>query len=100
MRIEIRSVGFTTTEALRAHVLRRLGSALARRADRIRRVIVRMSDENGPRGGLDKSCRIEAVLAGHPTRVSEGLAADLYTAIDAAARRLGRLLDRGQRPYL
>ncbi len=100
MRIEIRSAGFSTTEALREHVGRRLGSVLARRADAVRRVIVRMSDENGPKGGIDKRCRIEAILLGQPLQVVEAVAGDLYSAIDSASRRLGRALDRsGDRAF-
>lgn len=94
MKIEIKSTGFSTTEALREHVGRRLGNALARRADGIQRVVVRMSDENGPRGGIDKRCRIEVVLRGHSPQVAEAVAGDLYAAIDAASRRLGRAVDR------
>lgn len=94
MRIEIRSTGFTTTEALREHVWRRLGSVLSRRADGVQRVVVRMSDENGPKGGIDKRCRIEVVLQGHPCQVVEAVAGDLYSAIDSASRRLGRTVHR------
>lgn len=94
MRIEIRSSGFTTTEALREHVRRRLGSVLSRRADGVRRVVVRMSDENGPKGGIDKRCRIEASLLGLPQQVVEAEAGDLYAAIDSASKRLGRAVDR------
>lgn len=94
MRIEIRSAGFSTTEALREHVGRRLRIALSRRADGVQRVVVRMSDENGPMGGIDKRCRIEAVLRGLPLQVVEAVAGDLYSAIDSATKRLGRALDR------
>ncbi|WP_243383887.1 HPF/RaiA family ribosome-associated protein [Geothrix alkalitolerans] len=94
MRIEVRSSGFTTSEALRAHLERRLGSAIARRADGILRLVVRMRDENGPRGGLDKRCRIEFELRGGPRQVVEAVAGDFYAAVDAASRRLGRAVDR------
>ncbi|WP_243322699.1 HPF/RaiA family ribosome-associated protein [Geothrix sp. SG200] len=94
MRIEVRSAGFTTSEALRAHLERRLGSAIARRADGILRLVVRIRDENGPRGGLDKRCRIEFELRGGPRQVVEAVAGDFYAAVDAASRRLGRAVDR------
>jgi ribosomal subunit interface protein len=94
MRIEIRSFGFSTTEALREHVWRRLGNVLSRRADGIRRVVVRMSDENGPKGGIDMRCRIEVALRGQPMQVVEAVAGDLYSAIDSASKRLGRAVGR------
>ena len=94
MRIEIRSTGFTTTEALREHVWLRLRSVLSRRADGIQRIVVRLGDENGPKGGIDKRCRLEAVLHGLPLQVAEAEASDLYSAIDAAVKRLGRAMDR------
>lgn len=94
MRIEVRGAGFTTSEALRAHLERRLGSAVARRADGILRLVVRIRDENGPRGGLDKRCRIEFELRGGPRQVVEAVAGDFYAAVDAASRRLGRAVDR------
>ncbi len=94
MRIDVRSAGFSTSEALRAHVERRIGSAVARRVDGILRLVVRMRDENGPRGGLDKRCRIEFDLRGRPRQVVEAVASDLYAAVDAASRRLGRAVDR------
>lgn len=94
MRIEVRGAGFRVTEALRAHLARRLGSAVARRADGVRRLVVRMRDENGPRGGLDKRCRIEFELKRGPRQVVEAVAGDFYAAIDAASRRLGRAVDR------
>ncbi len=94
MRIEIRSAGFSTTEALREHVWRRLRTALSHRADGVQRVVVRMSDENGPVGGIDKRCRIEAALLGLPLQVVEAVAGDLHSAIDSATKRLGRAVDR------
>lgn len=94
MKVEIRCTGFKTTEALREHVSKRLRTALSRRADSIRDVVVRMSDENGPKGGVDKRCRIEAILASRPTQVVEAVAVDLYSAIDSAAKRLARAVER------
>ena len=43
---------------LTAHVERRLRFALTRFSGRIGRVNVFLTDQNGPRGGIDKTCRI------------------------------------------
>ena len=94
MRIEIRSRGFSTTGALREHVWTRLRSVLSRRADSIQRIVVHLGDENGPKGGIDKHCRLEVVMHGLPLQVAEAEAGDLYSAIDAAVKRVGRAVDR------
>lgn len=98
MELEIRSRGFELTEALRGHCERRLRFALDRFAERLGRVMVRVSDVNGPRGGLDKRCHILASTQGGGTLVIEHLATDAYEAVDQAAGRaaqtLARLLER------
>jgi len=52
MRVNIKVRGFSLTSALRSHAERRLCFTLAHRVDRIQRVVMRISDINGPRGGL------------------------------------------------
>ncbi len=94
MQINIRSRGFALTHALRDYAERRLQFALARVADRVRRVTVRLSDVNGPRGGIDKRCRIQVTLNGLADVVIEDTEADLYVAIDRAADRIGRTVVR------
>lgn len=94
MQIEIQAVKFELTDALRAHVQRRLHFALSRFEGRIARAIVRLSDLNGPRGGVDKDCRLQIRLHGLPDVVVEDTEADLYVAISRAADRAGRTLDR------
>ena len=94
MQIEIQARNFPLTGALRNHIKRRLGFALSTRGDHIQRVIVRLSDINGPRGGSDKCCHIQVVLAQRPDVVIEDTETDLYTAIDRAADRAGRTVGR------
>lgn len=94
MRIDIRGIGFTLTEALREHAERRLRFALARRAEVLEGVWVRLTDENGPRGGVDKTCRTELRLRGLAPLVVEAKDTDLYAAVDRAAARAARALAR------
>ena len=98
MQIDIQARNFSLTDALRTHVERRLGFALARNADHIQRVVVRLSDINGPRGGADKCCHIQVVLRHLPEVVIQDTEADLYVAIyralDRAARTVARALWR------
>ncbi|HUX63481.1 HPF/RaiA family ribosome-associated protein [Sulfuricella sp.] len=110
MQIHIQSQGFTLTDALRDHAEYRLRFGLTHASDHIRRVEMRLSDINGPRGGADKRCSIVVALESLPDVVIEDVESDLYVAIDRAAdrasRSVARCLDRkrehvaGQRPYL
>lgn len=73
-----------------------LEGALTRFSDRITRVEVHLSDENGSQksGGSDKRCVLEARLAGmQPIKVSaDGPSHEL--ALDGAVKNLAKLLGR------
>ena len=94
MKIDIQSRGFSLTEALQNHAQRRLHFAMSYSSDHINRVIVRLSDVNGPRGGADKCCHIQIVLAGIPNVVVEDTEVDMYAAIDRACDRARRTVVR------
>lgn len=92
MNIAIQSPGFPVTVPLAEHTGRRLRFVLTRHSDRIQRVVVRLGDENGPRGGVDKSCRIQVYLRDAPVATIEGFGPDLYAVINRAADRAGRVV--------
>ena len=94
MEIDIQARNFSLTDALRTHVRRRLGFALARTADHIQRVVVRLSDINGPRGGANTCCHVQVVLRHLPEVVIQDTEADLYVAIYRALDRAGRTVAR------
>ncbi len=94
MQINIQAKQFSLTEALRSHAKRRLRSTLTCCDKHIQRVIMRLSDINGPRGGEDKCCHLQVVLAGLPDVVVEDIEADMYVAIDRATDRAGRTVVR------
>ncbi len=94
MQIDIQARGFHLTEALRAHVTRRLGFALHGRDQAVRRVRVRLSDINGPRGGEDKCCHVQITLDRLSDVIVKDVQGDLYAAIDRAADRVGGALAR------
>jgi hypothetical protein len=81
-------------EIIRAKLTRRLGKF----ADSIERASLRTEDVNGPRGGVDRVCRIKVVLRGLPSVVFEqrdlflNSAVDL--ALDGAERGVRRALER------
>ena len=94
MQIDIQARDFSLSDALRGHAQRRLRSALTCCDEHIQRVAMRLSDINGPRGGEDKRCHLQVVLAGLPDVVIEDTEADLYVAIDRATDRAGRTVVR------
>lgn len=68
----------------RNYIRRKLGSKLDKYARSVERVSVRIDDVNGPRGGVDQSCRLKIVLRGLPSVVFESRDASLNAAVDAA----------------
>ncbi|TSA11136.1 MAG: HPF/RaiA family ribosome-associated protein [Betaproteobacteria bacterium] len=94
MQIDIQARGFKLTEGLRTQAERRVRFALGSTSGRVRSVVMRLADENGPRGGLDKRCTIRASLPGGPPVIIEHQEADLYVAIDRAADRAARAVSR------
>ncbi len=94
MQMDIQCRGFDLTDGLRDYARKRLAYSLNCGDGHIGRVIVRLSDINGPRGGKDKRCHLEMRLKGLPEVVIEDTEVDLYVAIDRAAERAGRALLR------
>lgn len=94
MQIDIQSRKFSLTRALRVHVERRLKFIAGGRYEKIKRVLVRLSDINGPRGGNDKCCLIQVKLSGQPDLVIADNRSDLYQAIDRASARVGPAVSR------
>lgn len=92
MKFDIRGLGFPNTAALSEQVKRRLRFGLARHSERIHRVVVRLGDENGPRGGVDKFCCIQVYLVDAPVAIIKDIDPDFHAAIDRAADRAGRLV--------
>jgi ribosome-associated translation inhibitor RaiA len=52
----------------------------------IERVTVRVTDANGPRGGIDHTCNVKVVLSGLPSVVVERRDVAPHAAIDLALR--------------
>lgn len=94
MQIQIHSDDFELTDGLRDHIVKRLAYSLNHGRDLLSRIVVRLSDVNGPRGGVDKRCSIEVRLKGASAIAIDDIQADLYVAVDRAAERTGRTLDR------
>lgn len=92
MRTEITSPHWPVTEGLADHISACMEHLEERSGHRVRSVAVRLSDVNGPKGGVDKVCHLQARIDNHPSLNTEGRHTDLYTAITLAAHRLERSL--------
>jgi putative sigma-54 modulation protein len=82
----------------RAYLRRKLARRLGKFADSIERVSLRTEDVNGPRGGIDRVCRLKVVLRGLPSVVIEkrdaALNAAVALALDGMERAVRRKLQR------
>ena len=79
-------MGVALDEQDRELIRQKLGAKLGKFAASIERVTVRMSDANGPRGGIDHVCHVKVVLSGLPSVVVERRDASPYAVIDLALR--------------
>lgn len=80
----IRVAGVDLSGEKKAEIRGRLGIRLGKFANAIERVSVRVEDVNGPRGGVDRLCRIKVVLRGLPSVVFESRSPFLEAATGAA----------------
>jgi len=102
MKWLLKDQGVPYPATLPDHIERRLRFALIRFGDRVERVIVFLQDTNGPKGGVDKVCRILAKVRGCGAIMASVADSEWMAAVDRAttsighsiSRRIGRLRDR------
>ena len=94
MPVHIRAAQGDLRPVERDYVRRKLGIKLGKYARSIERISVRLEDVNGPRGGVDQSCRIKVVLHALPSVVFESRDAALNAAVDAALAGVERAVRR------
>ena len=80
--------------ALRDLAERRVRFAFRRMGGLVPRAEVQFSDENGPRGGIDKRCQLELRTHGAGSVVISSVASDWRTALDSVLARAARFLVR------
>ncbi|HUZ45895.1 MAG TPA: HPF/RaiA family ribosome-associated protein [Terriglobia bacterium] len=88
MELELHVRGTHFAETLRRYAERRFRFALRRFTHHVKRLRIDVEDVNGPRGGVDKQCRILADVAPSGKLVLREKDAHLYAAMDRAADRL------------
>lgn len=103
MNLDVRGVTYEPDDELREHIGRRVTYALGRFAGRVGGVTVRLFDDNGPRGGRDKRCRITVALLPRGVVRAESVGDDPFALVGLAAKRariaVGRRLERRRRVH-
>ena len=92
MELNIRTEGLVPTKALSVFIERRIRMKLDRFADRVRRIFVFLQDENGPKGGRDKLCRVHVELYNGERLVRESREASAYAACCGGLGRTQRAI--------
>lgn len=94
MRVQVNPQDrFTLTEALSQHLDKELGIIEKRFGDRLTTLEVYLSDLNGPKGGVDKECKLEARPRGLEPVVVDNVDADAYLAIKGAVSKLVKAME-------
>ena len=94
MKIDVRMTTKHDSLALRRFAEHALGRKLSPRAGRIQRVSIRLSDVNGPKGGVDKVCIVRIGLRGGGEVSVRGESTGWYEAVSLAAMNARSVLDR------
>lgn len=94
MSLTMKFRGIEPGEEESSYIDRRLRFALGRFSGEITHARVRLSDTNGPRGGVDKHVKIQVTGPRLGHLVIEDCDSDVLTAIDRAADRAGRTVGR------
>jgi hypothetical protein len=90
----LKDSGVRRPQDLPDHIERRLMFGLSRHAGRIQKIIVFLEDSNGPRGGVDKICRIVVKTRGCGVVITSGMHVNWRLAVDQAAARISRAVAR------
>lgn len=94
MHLDIQARSFNLTLSLNNYLHKRIRTSISPRAEYIRRINVRLSDINGPHGGVDKRCQLHLIMPHLADIVIEETQDNLYSAIDTAVARTREVLDR------
>ncbi len=94
MKIHVRSLEVPLTDELLALVERRVRYGLTRFAASVHDVHVTLDDLNGPRGGVDKVCRLRVRTGRRKPCVVEQRATSIEAAVSSAAARAARAVAR------
>ena len=90
----LKDKGVIRPKDLPDHIERRLRFALSRFAVRIEKIVVFLEDHDGPKGGIDKVCRVLVKVRGCGVVMAVVADTDWVAAVDRAISRVGRSVGR------
>ncbi len=90
MQMIVRSQSFKLPPELSDYVQKRLEAGLRRFSDRIDRVMVLLTDVNGPKGGADQQCEMKVKLKSSGIIVAKATDVDIALAVGHALDRVLR----------
>ncbi|MBM5572070.1 MULTISPECIES: HPF/RaiA family ribosome-associated protein [Deefgea] len=80
--------------SMHSYILHRLRLALDRTLSKIGAITVRLSDDNGPKGGADKTVQVKLVVPGHDSVIIHERGSDLRSVVDRAIHRAAQTVQR------
>ena len=93
MQIQLNSAqGVSMSPALEAHIHKHLQGVERRFGERLTRIEVYLTDVNGPKGGVNKQCKLEARPRGGDPLMAEFLHENAYDSVTGATKRLESVL--------
>ena len=92
MKLIINARDPITDQQVYEHIEHRIGFAFARIRESIRSITLTLCDINGPKGGIDKQCKIMIKADSLPTIVIVERQAETIHAIDRCISRAGKNL--------
>lgn len=94
MELKIKTKGWSLTEALRNFTELKSENSLGRFSSRVNHIIVRLSDINAHKGGIDKECKIIARMRPSFHVMSETRDTDMYEAVSRAFEKMAYNISR------
>lgn len=91
MKIEMQG---PLSPALKQHTIDRLEAALGQHQEKIDRVMVRLADLNGPKGGVDQQCQLTIGIHSQPNIIIDERGEEMYATISLAADRAKNAVGR------
>ena len=100
MNINVKAPDNTKRNDFQESVIDRLTRTLSRFSHQISRVNVTLTDENGPRGGVDKRCRVSVVMPSVGEFAASAKHENSWAAVAQATGRVRRkILTQLKRPH-
>lgn len=94
MRLNVTVRGVTMDPSLESLMQHKLHYALDRFGTWVQKVEVALEDVNGPKGGVDKRCRMMVTVPRHPEVVIEGRGEEAMGVVTEVIDRAALALDR------